>query len=239
MHSHYHHLDVNPQCWLPNWGEAAAEQKEYISLSGSSLLLQGLDKRKPPKWRGRDERKKKGPCREQIKQIWQLPAKRGQKQFCFQMGTGPSETCRINPYQSCTLTSSAIHSCLYLDNTLKPEERTNLGTALHWADESALQCAFSLGRKGRIGRGQHCRRQQYKETAAEFDAEAAHHVGNILVQCSWPKSSSLAEHILQHERNKHIPLGNSQAFQLQNAGTAKPKALGTAHASNSKTENVL
>lgn len=41
----------------------------------------------------------------------------------------------------------------------------------------------------------------------------------------------------QHERNKHIPLGNSQAFQLQNAGTAKPEALGTAHASKSKTEN--
>lgn len=182
---------------------------------------------------------KKGRGREHTKQICSCLQKGTETALLPNGITEPSETHRINPYQSCTLMPSAIHSCSCLDNTLKPGERTNLSTALHWADESALQCAFSLGRKGRIGRGQHCRRQQYKETAAELDAEAAHHVGNILVQCSWPKSSSPAEHILQHERNKHIPHGNSQAFQLQSAGTAKPKALGTAHASNNKTENIL
>lgn len=104
--------------------------------------------------------------------------------------------------------------------------------------KSVHQCAFSLG-KERIGRGQRCRRQQREETAAEFDAGAAHSVENILVQCSWPKSSSPAKHILQHVRNKHIAFRNPEDFQLQNPGTAKPKAFATAHASNSKTENTF
>lgn len=82
------------------------------------------------------KRIKKGQGREQTKQICS----------CLQKGTalfpngitGPSETHRVNPHQSCTLIHSTIHSCSCLDNTLKPGERTNLSTALHWADESAL-----------------------------------------------------------------------------------------------------
>lgn len=40
-------------------------------------------------------------------------------------------------------------------------------------------------------------------------------------------------------KNKYIPFGNPHDFQLQNAETAKPKAFGTVHGSNSKTESIL